>query len=137
MTGVQTCALPISIALVNEPRLLLADEPTTQLDPESAAVVIELIRVANAREGTTVVAVTHDPAVASALGRTITIRDGRVGAEGRAGQEYVVVGRDGTLQLPPELYDLLPPGSLARAVRRDEGVLLRRVSTDDVDGDPA
>ena len=73
--------------------------------------------------------------MASALGRTITIRDGRVGAEGRAGQEYVVVGRDGALQLPPELFDLLPPGSLAHAVRQDQGVLLRRVNTDAADED--
>ena len=70
--------------------------------------MIDLIRDANASLGTTVVAVTHDPAVAAALGRTITIRDGRVGAEGLAGQEYVVVGRDGTLQLPAELTDLFP-----------------------------
>jgi hypothetical protein len=65
--------------------------------------------------------------VAAALGRTITIRDGRVGAEGLDGQEYVVVGRDGTLQLPADLTDLFPPGSLARAERHEHGVLLRRV----------
>jgi putative ABC transport system ATP-binding protein len=135
LSGGEQQRLALAIALANEPRLLLADEPTTQLDPESAAAVIELIRSANASEGTTVVAVTHDPAVASALGRTITIRDGRVGAEGRGGQEYVVVGRDGTLQLPPELFDLLPPGSLAHAVRHDQGVLLRRVNTDAADED--
>ncbi len=73
------------------------------------------------------VAVTHDPAVAAALGRTVTIRDGRVGAEGRAGREYVVVGRDGTVQLPPDLLDEFPPGSLADASRTEGGVLLRRV----------
>ena len=93
----------------------------------SAAAVIELIRDANASQGTTVVAVTHDPAVAAALGRTITIRDGRVGAEGLAGQEYVVVGRDGTLQLPADLTDLFPPGSLARAERHERGVFLHQV----------
>ncbi len=89
--------------------------------------MIELIRDANTSLGTTVVAVTHDPAVAAALGRTITIRDGRVGAEGLAGQEYVVVGRDGALQLPAELTDLFPPGSLARAERHEHGVFLHQV----------
>ena len=108
--------------------------PTTQLDPVSAAAVIELIRDANAGLGTTVVAVTHDPAVAAALGRTITIRDGRVGAEGLAGQEYVVVGRDGTLQLPAELTDLFPPGSLARAERHERGVFLHQVDPPDPAG---
>src|SRR5213078_184400 len=105
----------------------LTDEPTSQLDPVSAEDVLELIRAANEENGTTVVAVTHDAAVGDALGRTVTIRDGRVGSEGRAGEDYVVVGRDGTVQLPPELLDTLPPGSLARALRHDHGVDLRRI----------
>ncbi len=70
--------------------------------------------------------VTHDPAVGKAMGRTVTIRDGRVGAEGHAGEEYLVVGRDGSIQLPPDLLEVLPPGSLARAVRTTDGVELRR-----------
>ena len=127
LSGGEQQRLALAVALANEPGLLLADEPTTQLDPVSAAAVIELIRDANASLGTTVVAVTHDPAVAAALGRTITIRDGRVGAEGLAGQEYVVVGRDGTLQLPADLTDLFPPGSLARAERHEHGVFLHQV----------
>jgi ABC-type lipoprotein export system ATPase subunit len=129
LSGGEQQRLALAIALANRPGLLLADEPTTQLDPASASAVIDMIREANREQGTTVVAVTHDPAVAAALGRTITIRDGRVGAEGRAGQEYVVVGRDGGLQLPADLADLFPPGSLARAVRQGRDVLLRRVGT--------
>ena len=109
------------------PRLLLADEPTSQLDPESAGDVIELIQAANVSLGTTVVAVTHDPEVAAALGRTITIRDGRVGAAGHGGREFMVVGKDGTVTLPPDLLDQFPPGSLATASRAEGGVLLRRV----------
>jgi putative ABC transport system ATP-binding protein len=135
LSGGEQQRLALALALVNEPALLLADEPTTQLDPASAAAVIELIRDANGRHGTTVVAVTHDPAVAAALGRTITIRDGRVGAEGRAGQEYVVIGRDGTLQLPDEFTDVFPPGSLARAERRDGGVFLHQVDSGGQVGD--
>jgi ABC-type lipoprotein export system ATPase subunit len=131
LSGGEQQRLALAVALANEPGLLLADEPTTQLDPVSANAVIELIRDANAGLGTTVVAVTHDPAVAAALGRTITIRDGRVGAEGLAGQEYVVVGRDGTLQLPAELTDLFPPGSLARAERHERGVFLHQVDSPD------
>jgi len=127
LSGGEQQRLAVAVALVNTPGLLLADEPTSQLDPGSASQVLDLIRAANEEVGTTVVAVTHDADVGAALGRTVTIRDGRVGAEGRAGEDYVVVGRDGTIQLPPELLDSLPPGSLARAVRHEHGVDLRRV----------
>jgi len=48
----------------------------------------------------------------------VTIRDGRVGSEGVHGREYAVVGRDGTLQLPPDLFEAFPPGTLL-AVRRN------------------
>lgn len=137
LSGGEQQRLALAVALANEPRLLLADEPTTQLDPQSAAAVIDLIRSANSGQGTTVVAVTHDPAVASALGRTVTIRDGRVGAEGRAGEEFVVVGRDGSIQLPADMADLFPPGSLARALRQDRDVVLRRVDPDVTNEDPA
>jgi putative ABC transport system ATP-binding protein len=127
LSGGEQQRLAVAVALANRPQLLLADEPTSQLDPESAGDVIELIQAANASLGTTVVAVTHDPGVAAALGRTITIRDGRVGAAGHGGREFVVVGKDGTVTLPPDLLDEFPPGSLATASRTDGGVLLRRV----------
>ena len=58
--------------------------------------------------------VTHDPDVAAELPRTVTIRDGRVGGEGRSGEEYAVVTADGFLPLPPHVLDELPPGTLVR-----------------------
>jgi ABC-type lipoprotein export system ATPase subunit len=128
LSGGEQQRLAVAVALANSPPLLLADEPTSQLDPVSAAAVLDLVRDANTEFGTTVIAVTHDADVGAALGRTVTIRDGRVGAEGRAGVDFVVVGRDGTIQLPPEMLDALPPGSLARAVRHEHGVDLRRIA---------
>jgi putative ABC transport system ATP-binding protein len=127
LSGGEQQRLALAVAVANGPSLLLADEPTSQLDPVSAESVLRLIRNANAELGTTVVAVTHDAAVGAALGRTITIRDGRIGAEGRDGEEFVVVGRDGSVSLPPELRETLPPGTLARATRHEDGVLLRPV----------
>ncbi len=131
LSGGEQQRLAVAVALANGPRLLLADEPTSQLDHGSAAAVVDLIRAANEDLGTTVVVVTHDPAVGSALGRTVTIRDGRVGAEGHAGEDYLVVSRDGSVQLPAEaLEGVLPPGSLAKATLTADGVQLRRVDVE-------
>ncbi len=74
---------------------------------------------------------THDPEIASRLERTVTIRDGRVGGEGRYGTEYAVIGRDGSVQLPSDVLDLLPPDSLVRVLRRAHGVELHRVDDSD------
>ena len=79
----------------------------------------------NERLGSTIVIVTHDPEVASAIPRTVTIRDGRVGAEGRHGEEFAVVGSDGSVQLPPDVLEVLPPNTLVRIRRHPDGVDLR------------
>jgi ABC-type lipoprotein export system ATPase subunit len=108
------------------PELLLVDEPTSQLGPEDRDAVIETVTGIHRRVGMTVIVVTHDPEVAGSLARTVTIRDGRVGAEGRAGVEYSVVSRDGSIHLPPAVLDVLPPDTLVRVVKRPDGVELRR-----------
>jgi ABC-type lipoprotein export system ATPase subunit len=130
LSGGEQQRLAIAVALANGPRLLLADEPTSQLDHASAAAVTSLLRAANEDLGTTVIVVTHDQQVGLAFGRTITIRDGRVGAVGHAGEDYLVVARDGSVQLPPDLLDALPPGTLAQAVRTSDGVELRRADVE-------
>lgn len=126
MSGGEQQRLAVAIALSGEPRLLLADEPTSQLDRVSGERVVELLREANRERGTTVVIVTHDSAVSGAFARTVTIRDGRVGAEGRQGEEFVVVGREATVQLPPDLREEYPPGTLLRVLRTASGVELRK-----------
>jgi ABC-type lipoprotein export system ATPase subunit len=132
LSGGEQQRLGLAVSLANGPRILLADEPTSQLDAASGGQVVALLRDARDRWGTTVLVVTHDPAVSAAMDRTVTMRDGRVGAEGHRGEDLAVVGRDGSVQLPAEALEVLPPGSLARVVRREHGVELRRV--DDVAG---
>ncbi|WP_306345179.1 ABC transporter ATP-binding protein [Rhizomonospora bruguierae] len=115
--------LALAVGLANRPGLLLADEPTSQLDAAARDEVLAALAGAH-RAGTTVVLVTHDPDVARTMDRVVTIRDGRVGAEGRSGEDYSVLGRDGSLHLPPELAAALGPGALLRVQPQPDGTLL-------------
>lgn len=108
----QLCAIAVGIACF--PGLLLGDEPTSQLDHASRDRVLDALHEVNTQVGSTIVVVTHDPDVAARLPRTVTIRDGRVGAEGRLGEEYAVVSADGSLPLSGPALDDFPPGSLVR-----------------------
>lgn len=111
--------LAVAVAVSCRPGLLLGDEPTSQLDHGARDIVLEALARINGEWGTTVVVVTHDPDVAAAMPRTITIRDGRVGAEGRAGEEFAVVSADGSVPLPPHALAAIPPGSLVRLHEED------------------
>ena len=108
----QRAALAVGIAA--GPGLLLVDEPTSQLDTAGRDEVVHALEIVNAERGTTIVVVTHDAEVGTRLGRAVTIRDGRVGAEGRGGEDFAVVAGDGTVQLPPEVLERFPPGTLFR-----------------------
>jgi putative ABC transport system ATP-binding protein len=104
----------LAVAMASRPGLLLADEPTSQLEHEARDRVLDSLAALNRELGTTVILVTHDPDVANRLPRTITIRDGRVGGEGRSGEEYAVVTPDGFLPLPAHVREDLLPGTLVR-----------------------
>jgi putative ABC transport system ATP-binding protein len=82
LSGGQLQRAAIARALLNEPALLLADEPTGNLDSKSAGDVLELLRELHSA-GQTLVLVTHDPAIAASAQRTIHLRDGRI-AEDRS-----------------------------------------------------
>jgi ABC-type lipoprotein export system ATPase subunit len=118
----QRAALAVGIAA--GPGLLLVDEPTSQLDTAGRDEVVHALETVNAERGTTIVVVTHDGEVGNRLGRAVTIRDGRVGAEGRGGQDFAVVAGDGTVQLPPEVLGEFPPGTLFTVDRVDGSVAL-------------
>lgn len=68
----------VARALVNQPGLILADEPTGSLDADSATRIVDVLRAAQHDAGTTVIVVTHDPGVAMRFDRTIRLRDGRL-----------------------------------------------------------
>jgi putative ABC transport system ATP-binding protein len=78
MSGGEQQRVAIARALANRPKLLLADEPTGQLDSHTGHDVMALIRSIVLSEGTTAVVATHDPALISLADRVIELKDGRV-----------------------------------------------------------
>ncbi len=120
MSGGEQQRTAIATALANQPRVLLADEPTGELDSATARDVFTALQTANREFGVTVLVVTHDPAVSAQVRRTVAIRDGRTSSEtlrhdvaGEDGGatshavEYAVLDRAGRIQLPREMTDAL------------------------------
>jgi ABC-type lipoprotein export system ATPase subunit len=119
MSGGEQQRVAIGVALAGAPTLLLADEPTGELDTETAASVFGALQTANSELDVTVLIVTHDQEVSGMVRRVIAIADGRTSTEtlrsdstdGRGGLghgvEYAVLDRSGRLQLPQEMTDAL------------------------------
>jgi len=85
MSGGEQQRVAIARALANKPQILLADEPTGNLDSKTTTEIMTLLRDLNERDGKTVIMVTHDAALAKSYARrTVTLLDGRVVAEGQA-----------------------------------------------------
>lgn len=124
MSGGQRQRLALACAIAGEPELLLADEPTSQLSHEDRDHVLRLIHSLGDDLGTTIVVVTHQPEVAETFPRTVTMKGGRVGAEGRDGAEYVVIGEEGVLHLPSHVSAEWPAGTLVRIEPEDTDRLL-------------
>jgi ABC-type lipoprotein export system ATPase subunit len=120
MSGGEQQRVAIAVALANEPSVLLADEPTGELDSETGALIFEAFRTVNRELGSTVVIVTHDLMVAGEVGRTVAVRDGRTSSEvlrrtatdedGREtleAREYAMLDRTGRVQLPRQFLEAL------------------------------
>lgn len=130
LSGGEQQRIAVAAALAHRPRLLLADEPTGELDAANAALVYELIGDLARDQSCTTVIVSHDPESATIADRVVQIRDGRVSDETVRARDWdgaVVVGRGGWLRLPEEL--LLRAGIRSRAMvqLQDRGVLLAPV----------
>ena len=88
LSGGEKQRAAIARALVNHPRLLLADEPTGNLDSRNAGVVMDLLAELNRTRGQTIVVITHNPEVAGVADRTIHLRDGRIVDSGVPSAEH-------------------------------------------------
>ncbi|WP_245681677.1 ABC transporter ATP-binding protein [Actinomadura kijaniata] len=115
LSGGQQQRVAIAVAVANEPQVMLADEPTGELDTATAAEVFEALRGVNRELGTTTVIVTHDPNVAAQVDRTVAIRDGRTSSEirredrdgVRVATQYALLDRAGRVQLPRDFTEAL------------------------------
>lgn len=131
MSGGQRQRLALACAVSTGPQLLLADEPTSQLSHEDRDAVVALVHELGDELGTTVVVVTHQPEVAATFPRTVTMKGGRVGLEGRDGSEYVVIGAEGVVHLPTHLAEQWPQGTLVRIEPEDLDRLVVSRSAED------
>ncbi|MDD9988772.1 MAG: ABC transporter ATP-binding protein [Spirochaetaceae bacterium] len=154
LSGGEQQRVAIAVALANEPPLLLADEPTGNVDSQTARHLLATFREVNRDLGVTVVIVTHDRAVAQAVSRVVAIRDGRTSSEfirqrDAAGdpqvarpalhmeeadshREYVVVDRVGRLQIPRDHLQALSISGRdrVRVDLEDDNIVIRRADDD-------
>jgi ABC-type lipoprotein export system ATPase subunit len=122
LSGGEQQRIALCAALAHRPRLLIADEPTGELDEASAAAVYELLAGLSREEGVTALVVSHDPRSAEIADRVVHIRDGRVSEERSGKGTAVVVGRGGWLRIPEDR--LRDAGIVDRAtVTAREGVI--------------
>jgi ABC-type lipoprotein export system ATPase subunit len=126
LSGGEQQRVAVCAALAHRPRLLLADEPTGELDADAARVVYDTLVDLAREQGTTVLIVSHDREAAAYVDRVVHIRDGRISREtARTGEaERLVVGRSGWLQLPQTLLSEAGIGDHVRATRSNEGIVL-------------
>ncbi len=123
LSGGEQQRAAVAVALANVPKLLLADEPTAELDGESAERVLAAFHDVSAEFGVTIVMATHDLVAARRAGRRVRLRDGRLVSEGRP---IDGLGEDGRLHLPGEAVDALYGIDLEMEVRDGEVRIRKR-----------
>ena len=127
LSGGEQQRIAISAALAARPALLIADEPTGELDAASARELLALIGELVRESGSTALVVSHDPVAAEGADRVVHVRDGRISDErvaGAAGDGAIVVGRGGWLRLPEDLLRSAGIERHATAELRERAVVL-------------
>ena len=151
MSGGEQQRIAIAIALANNPKLLLADDPTGSVDTKTADIIFDIFRELN-RNGQTILIVTHDIALSKKVRRVVAIRDGKISSERilkekyadrlkeltvdwrneDTQEEYAVIDKAGRVQIPRELWDKLAlrDNKVKLELRGDE-ILLSRPAEDE------
>ena len=140
LSGGEQQRVAIAVGLANNPPLLLADEPTGELDDITASEILDLFGEVNNELGTTIVIVTHDPDIAYKVGRVVLIRDGKTSTEIRRRvsyqsisgsadtekelEEFILVDGNGRIQVPRDILEELGIGERAKVETSDGKVII-------------
>ena len=140
LSGGEQQRVAIAIALANNPMLLLADEPTGELDSATAQTIYDLLRDLNKRLGLTMVIVSHDPGIAKHVDRVVAVRDGKLASETVRVQkadsdehhlvEMAVLDSAGRLQIPREYLEEFDIKRRVIIETTAEGILIRKPEGD-------
>ena len=148
LSGGEQQRVAIAVSLANHPKLLLADEPTGEVDSETAKIIYGTFHQLNERYDLTTIIVTHDPHIAAHVDRVVAIRDGKTSSEtvrqvtpppsvwARGGlhvgleeevrfEEYVVLDTAGRLQVPRDYLDDLGITDRVTVEMVEDGILIR------------
>ncbi len=155
LSGGEQQRIAIAIALANNPKLLLADEPTGSVDRNTADYILDMFRELNEQLGVTIVIVTHDKTLAKKVNRVVSIRDGKTSSERiikedyinklndmsldwssiETQEEYAVLDRAGRLQIPKELLEEIGvAGNKVKLEVRDGKIVIDRPETKNMAG---
>lgn len=117
LSGGEQQRVSLAVAMANHPGLLIADEPTGEVDSDSANAIFDMMHALNQEYNVTIVIVTHDHNVSKRVNRVVGMRDGRASIEvlrrqGKDGvdltpEEFAILDRSGRLQLPQTYVDAL------------------------------
>ena len=135
LSGGEQQRVAVAIALANRPRLLLADEPTGELDTATAQTIYDLLRTLNKQLGLTMIIVSHDPGIARHVDRVVAVRDGKLASETLRVQktdsdehhlvELAVVDAAGRLQIPREYLEQFNIRRRVQVELTETGILIR------------
>ena len=135
LSGGEQQRVAIAIALANNPSLLLADEPTGELDTVTAQTIYDLLRSLNKDLGLTMIIVSHDPGIAKHVDRVVAVRDGKLASEtvrveksdgGEHHVELAILDAAGRLQIPREYLEEFEIKRRVLIETTDEGILIRK-----------
>lgn len=145
LSGGEQQRVAIAVALANDPVLLLADEPTGEVDTATAIGIFELLKDLNRQQGLTTIIVSHDAGIAHFVDRVVAIRDGKTSSEtvrqatektdgdmtlkktGEDFEEYILLDSAGRLQVPREYLEQFNMQGRVRLEAVEDGILIRPV----------